>query len=129
MTIVSCQPRQQPRTGRQLGGSGLPRLPATRNSADQWRVSIGQRLTIEVKFSGWHRGGALDDGLLLSVERPEGPGLSVSWDSNVATAANAEAELIGAPIPRPLCAPMKSEPDRPMTLGNAAKAELRLIVW
>jgi len=52
----------------------------------------------------------------------------VSWDSNVATAANAEAELIGAPIPRPLCAPMKSEPDRPMTLGDAAKAELRLIV-
>jgi len=71
-------------------------------------------LTIEVKFSGWHSG-ALDDGLLLSVERPEGPGLSVSWDSNVATAANAEAELIGAPIPRPLCAPMK--------------AEMRLIVW
>jgi hypothetical protein len=38
----------------------------------------------------------------------------VSWDSNVATAANAEAELIGAPIRRPLCAPMKSEPGPPM---------------
>jgi hypothetical protein len=73
-------------------------------------------------------GGALDDGLLLSVERPEGPGLAVSRDSNVATVANAEAELIGAPIPRPLCAPMKSEPGPPMTLGNAAKPELRLIV-
>ena len=36
--------------------------------------------------------------------------MSWSWDSNVATAVNAEAELIGAPIPRPLCAPMKSEP-------------------
>jgi hypothetical protein len=54
--------------------------------------------------------------------------MSWSWGSNIATAANAEAELIGAPIP-PLCAQMKSEPDQPMTLGNAAKAELRLIVW
>jgi hypothetical protein len=36
-------------------------------------ASIGQRLTIEMKFSGWHRGGALDDGLLLSVQRQEGP--------------------------------------------------------
>jgi hypothetical protein len=86
-------------------------------------------LTIEVKFSGWRRGGALDDGLLLSVQRQEGPGRSVSWDRNVATAANAEAELSGALIPRPLCAPMKSEPGPPMTLGNAAKAELRLSVW
>jgi hypothetical protein len=53
--------------------------------------------------------------------------VSWSWGSNIATAANAEAELIGAPIPRPLCAPMKSEPDQPMKLGNVAKAELRLI--
>ena len=37
--------------------------------------------------------------------------------------------LSGASIPRPLCAPMKSEPGPPMTLGNAAKAELRLSVW
>jgi hypothetical protein len=35
---------------------------------------------------------------------------------------------LGRAPTRAVCGALKSEPCRPMTLGNAAKAELRLIV-
>jgi hypothetical protein len=76
-----------------------------------------------VKFFGRHKGGAIRDGVLLSVGETEAPPPPAAWPchGDEATAVmDGEAELISAFRFPARSQPMKSEPGPPMPLGNAA---------
>jgi hypothetical protein len=78
-------------------------------------------------------GCALPDDVLLSIVELPAFHVPGPWccDSDAVTGAmDAEAELFSAPpIPRSVRAALRAEPGLPMTLGNAAGARVRLIVW
>jgi ATP-dependent DNA ligase len=65
-----------------FAGKGLwGRLDTLRAApADKDRVvPIEPALTVQVKFFGRHKGGALRDGVLISVEEQPRPGLGAPW--------------------------------------------------